>query len=115
MTTVPLLNDQVLTIPIHATGAGGEFEPVPSGDTFTATSSDPTALQAVIGQDAGGNAALVVNALKAGNQTVTVTVSDSAGLAPITQDFDIVADTAPTALALDVTGATHTAQPVPTA
>lgn len=115
MTSVPLLNDQVLTIGIHATGAGGEFEPAPSGDTFTATSSDPSALQAVIGKDAGGNAALVVNALKAGNQTVTVTISDSAGLAPVTQDFDIVADTAPVALALDVTGATHTSQAVPTA
>lgn len=113
MTTFSLPNDQILTITIKATDLAGAFEPIPVGDTFTVTVSDPASLNAVMGTDAAGNVALVVNALVPTATGVIVTVSDSSGLKAAEQVFDIVTDTAPVALALDMVDATHTSQPVP--
>lgn len=115
MANFPLPNDQVLTVTLKATNAGGAFEPIPSGDVFTVTVSDPASLQAVMGTDASGNAAVVLNALVQTAVGISVTVTDSAGLAAASQLFDIVADSTPTALALDLVDATHTTQAVPTA
>lgn len=113
MPNFELANDWVLTIPIQTTDNAGTVEPMPAGDVFTAASSDPASLQAVIGTDAGGNPAVVVNALVRAASNVTVTVTDSAGLIAATQVFDIVADAADTNIVLNVAGATHTTQPVP--
>lgn len=113
MANFELANDEILTITVKATNASGAFEPIPAGDTFTVTSSDPTSLNAVMGTDASGNVAVVVNALKQAATNVTVTVTDSAGLQAATQVFDIVADATATALALDIVDATHVPQPVP--
>lgn len=108
-----LPNDEILTITVKATNTAGAFEPIPAGDTFTATSSDPTSINAVMGTDAFGNVAVLVNALKQAASGVTVTVTDATGLTAASQVFDVVADVTPTALVLDIADATHTPQPVP--
>lgn len=116
--TVPnfeLANDEVLTITVKATNSAGAFEPIPAGDTFTATVSDPTSMNAVMGIDSAGNVAVIINALKQAASNVTLTVTDSTGLTAATQVFDIVTDATPTALVLDIADATHVAQPVPAA
>jgi hypothetical protein len=113
MANFELPNDEILTITMKATNSAGAFEPIPSGDVFTVVSSDPASLNAVMGTDAAGNVAVVVNALKQAASNVTVTVTDSAGLTAATQIFDIVTDATPTALALDLVDATHVPQPVP--
>lgn len=113
MPNFELANDWVLTIPIQTTDNAGTVEPMPAGDVFTAASSDPASLQAVIGTDAGGNPAVIVNALVRAASNVTVTVTDSAGLIAATQVFDIVSDAADTNIVLNVGGATHTTQAVP--
>lgn len=110
-----LPNDEILTVTIKATNSAGVFEPIPTGDTFTVVSSDPASLNAVMGTDASGNQAVLVNALVQHASNVTVTVTDSAGLTAATQIFDVVDDVTATALALDLTTATHTPQPVPAA
>ncbi len=115
MANYELPNDQILTVTVKATNAAGAFEPIPAGDTFTVTVSDPTSLNAVMGADAAGNVAVVLNALKQTASGVTVTVTDSSGLTAATQVFDIVADATATALVLDTVDATHTAQAVPAA
>lgn len=112
MANFELANDAVYTITLKAVNSAGAFEPLPAGDTFTATSSDPTVGNAVMGVDAAGNPALVVNAMtRAGTWTATVT--DSSGLTAATQVFDNVEDATPTALVLDLADATHVPQPVP--
>lgn len=110
-----LPNDEVVTITIKTTNSAGMTEPVPTGDVFTAVSSNPASLNAVIGTDASGNPALVVNALVQASPNISVTVSDSAGLAQDVQIFDIVADVTPTNVVLDLADATHAPQAVPTA
>jgi hypothetical protein len=115
MPNFELANDEVLSITVKATNSAGAFEPIPAGDTFTATVSDPTAMNAVMGTDAGGNIAVIVNALKQAATGVTLTVTDSTGLTAATQVFDIVTDATPTALVLHIADATHTSQPVPAA
>ncbi len=114
MPNFELPNDEVLTVTIHVTDMAGDTVPAPVGDTFTAVSSSPS-LNAGIGVDAAGHPALVVNALVQLSPNITVTVSDSAGLTNASQIFDIVADVAPANIVLDLVGATHVAQPVPTA
>ena len=114
MPNFELPNDEVLVITMKAANSAGAFEPLIVGDVYTAASSDPTIGNAVIGVDLAGNPALLVNAMtQAGTWTATVT--DSKGLAAVTQVFDNVVDATPTALVLDLVDATHTAQPVPAA
>ena len=115
MPNLELANDEVLTITIKTTDSAGATVPVPAGDTFTAVSSNPASLNAVIGKDAAGNPALVLNALVQASPNITVTVSDSAGLPQAVQIVDIVPDVTPTNIVLDVADATHVAQPAPTA
>lgn len=112
MANFELPNDEVLTITIKAVNVSGVFEPMPAGTTFTAASSDPTIGNAVIGVDASGNPALVVNAVSQAG-TWTATVTDSAGLTAVSQVFDNVVDATPTALTLDLVDATHVPQAVP--
>jgi hypothetical protein len=115
MADFQIQNDLVYTFTIHVENAAGALEPAPAGDTFTVVSSAPTSLNAVIGADAAGNPAVVVNALVAAGTGYTVTTSDSAGLKVATNLFDIVADVTPTQLVLDTADGTTVSQPVPTA
>jgi hypothetical protein len=110
-----LLNDQVLTIPILTTNSAGTVEPPPAGDTFSVISSAPASLGAAIGKTAAGNPAVVLTPLVQASPNITITVSDSAGLAQAIQICDIVVDANPTNVVLDTADATHVSQPVPTA
>ena len=115
VTQVPisLPNDVIRTIPILAENNEGVKEPAPAGDVFTATSSDPTKLNAAIGADAGGNPTVMINALVRTASGLTLTVSDSAGLKSISDTVTIVEDVTPTQLGLDEASATDVPQPVP--
>lgn len=115
MPNFELPNDEVVTITIQTTNASGTVEPVPAGDVFTVVSSNPASLGATVGQDAGGNPAVVLTPLVAASPNITITVSDSAGLAALTQLVDIVTDVTDTNIILDLADAKHVSQPVPTA
>lgn len=115
MANFMLPNDQVLTASIHVTDNAGGMEPAPAGDVFTVVSSNPASLNAVLGADAAGGPAVVMNAMVAAGTGYTVTVSDAAGLASSVTTVDIVADKTPANLMLDMVDSTHTKQPVPTA
>jgi len=120
MSTTQLPNDEVLSIPIVVLDADGAVVPAPAGDVFTVVSSDPTKLGAVVGvMPAGplaGHPAVAINALIQASTpgVLSITVSDSAGLAIDTMGVDIVADTTPKAIGLDLTDAQAVPQPVPT-
>lgn len=115
MANTLLPNDQILTASIHVNDSAGGMEPAPVGDVFTVVSSHPASLNAVLGVDAAGGPAVMMNALVQTGTGYTVTVSDAAGLTSWTGTFDIVADTTPVAIMVDLVDATHTSQPVPTA
>jgi hypothetical protein len=108
-----LPNDSVWTFPIVTMTALGTFEPVPAGDVPTVTSSNPVSMTAVA--SAAAPWTCTVTPLVQLSPGLTVTVADSAGLAPNTYTIDIVADVTPTNVGLDMTAGTHVAQPVPAA
>ena len=115
MANYELPNDEIVSIPIMTTNAAGVTEPNPAGDTFSVVSSNPASLNAVIGTMADGTTpAVVINALVQVSPGLTITVSDSAGLAAFTLTVDIVQDVTPANIVLDVADATKTSQPVPT-
>ena len=112
MPNYELSNDAVATITIKTTDAAGSVEPVPVGDVFTATSSNPASLQATIGADASGNPALILTPMVQASPNITVVVSDSAGLAQATQLVDVVPDVRDTNIILDLADATTKTQSV---
>lgn len=114
MPNFELPNDEVVTITIKTTTSSGSVVPVPSGDTFTATSSNPASLGVAVGTDASGAPAIVLTPLVQASPGLTVTVADSSGLAQASQIVDIVADVTPANVVLDLADATHTSQAVPT-
>ena len=114
MANFMLPNNQILTASIHVTDGAGGLEPAPVGDVFTVVSSNPVSLAAVLGTDAAGGPAVVMNALVAAGTGYTVTVTDAAGLTSSVTTIDIVADTSPANVVLDMVDATHVSQPVPT-
>lgn len=114
MANYELMNDEVVTITIKTTDSSGKVEPYPPGDVFTAVSSNPASLGVSIGADAAGNPALILTPLVQASPSLSVTVSDSAGLIQAIQGVDIVPDVSDTNIILDLASATHTAQPVPT-
>ncbi len=114
MANFELLNDEVVTIPILTDDAAGAAVPPPSGDVFTATSSNPTSLGVAIGATASGAPAVVLTPLVQVSPGLVVTVSDSKGLSSFALTVDIVADTTPKAIILDIADATEVSQPVPT-
>jgi len=115
MANFELLNDEVVTIPILTDDASGDPVPAPAGDTFTVVSSNPASLGAAIGATAAGNPAVVLTPLVRVSPGLSITVNDSAKLSSYTQAVDIVADTTPQAITLDIADATEVSQPVPTA
>lgn len=111
-----LANDMVASIPILVDDAAGDPVPAPSGDVFSAVAtgpagSTPDGLQVAV--DGSNN--LVLTPTVRVSPGWSVTVSDSSGLAAFTLPVDIVEDTTPKAITLDVAAATEVAQPVPTA
>jgi hypothetical protein len=108
-------SDSVVTVPILTTNSAGATEPAPAGDAFTVVSSNPTSLGASIGTTAAGGPAVVLTPLVQASPGITITVSDSAGLAQAVQICDVVVDASPTNVVLDLVDATHVAQKTPTA
>ena len=113
MSNFELTNDTVATITIKTTNSVGTVEPYPTGDAFTAASSKPASLAATIGTDAAGNPALVLTPLVQASPGITVTVSDSAKLSPVSLVVDVVQDVADTNIILDVADASNASQPTP--
>jgi len=115
MANFELANDEVATIPILVDDAGGAPVPAPAGDVFSVVSSNPASLGATIGTTAAGTPAVVLTPLVQASPNLSIVVSDSAGLSSFTLGIDIVADTTPKAITLDLTKVTEATQPVPTA
>lgn len=115
MANFELKNDQVATVSILTTNAAGVVEPAPAGDQFSVSSSDDASLGAEIGQNVSGGPAIVLTPKVPLASSITVTVSDSAGLAIATQLVDIVEDATPTNIVLDLAHAAFSSQPVPAA
>lgn len=113
MPNFELNSDAVYTIPILTTNSAGTVEPAPAGDVFSVTSSAPASLAAGIGKTAAGGPAVVLTPLVQASPSITVTVSNSAGLVQAVQICDIVVDVAPTNVVLDIADATHVLQPTP--
>jgi hypothetical protein len=109
-----LMNDAVDTITILVLDDAGTVEKADPADTFSVVSNNPASLNAVMGTDAGGNPAVVLNALVQVSPGLSFTVSDSAGLKAFTEMVDIVSDTKATAIGLDLANVTSATQPVPT-
>ena len=115
MANFELANDEVATIPILVDDAAGQPVPAPAGDVFSVVSSNPASLGATIGTTAAGNPAVILTPLVQASPNLSIMVGDSAGLSTFTQGVDIVGDTTPKAITLDLTKVTETSQPVPTA
>lgn len=115
MPNYELPSDGVATITIKTTNSSGVVEPTPAGDTFAVVSSNPASLGAAIGKDASGAPAVVLTPLVQQSPNITITVSDSAGLAQDVQIVDIVLDVNPKNIILDLADAVVTPQPTPTA
>lgn len=115
MANFELANDEVATIGILVDDASGAPVAAPAGDVFTVVSSNPASLGAAMGTTAAGGPAIVLTPLVQVSPGLQVTVTDSAGLTAFTQLIDIVQDTTPKAITLDITNAVEVAQPVPTA
>jgi hypothetical protein len=114
MPNFELASDEVATATILVRDAGGDIVAAPAGDTFSVASSSPS-LGVAIGADVKGAPAVVMTPLVVASPGIQVTVSDSAGLAQFIQVVDIVADTKPVALGLDLANVSETSQPTPTA
>lgn len=109
-----LQNDKVAFVPILTLDAEGTPVAAPTGDTFSVSSSSPASLLATIATVNGAVGVSLTPQVQA-SPNLTVTVTDSDGLSSYAQLVDIVADTTPKAISLDVADATFTAQPEPTA
>lgn len=113
MPNFELASDEVATITILARDASGDIVPAPAGDTFSVTSSNPASLAAAVGVDANGNPAIVLTPMVKASPNITVSVSDSAGLAVDEQIVDVVEDASPRAIGLDTANAALASQPEP--
>jgi hypothetical protein len=114
---IPLPNDEVLIVPILTDDTAGVPVPPPAGDIFSVVSSSPS-LTAVIDTTTlvpAGTPGVKINAMVQVSPGLSFTVSDSAGLTTIVQGVDIVADTTPKAITLDIAHAVVQTQPVPAA
>lgn len=104
-------------VPIQTKDADGNIVPPPPGDTFTATSSDPSITPSISAMPSGPlqgalATALLTGATEASN--VTITVSDADGLAVATQVCDVVAGP-PKTIFLDVSDAVNVPNAPPAA
>lgn len=99
---------------IRVANMAGVFEPVPSGDTFSVAVDDATKGFAEIGPNPKtGNPARGVRRATgaADGVSFTVTVSDSSGLTPWVETFDVVADATPAEIVGDPNSVTDVPLP----
>lgn len=113
MPVLNLLNDTIATLPIITEDSAGAAEPYPSGDTFSAVSSNPASLTASVVVVSPTQSNLVLTPLVQLSPGLTVTVTDTSGLPPEILTVNIVADTVDTQIALGTVAVV--AQPVPAA
>lgn len=113
--SVTITDTTVWTYPIHVTDAAGDVVPASSTDVFSTVSDTPASFNAVIGADATGAPAVVVNSLVQAGGPYTVTTTDSAGLTSDVTVFTVTSDTTPKNLVLDIVDGTSVSQPVPAA
>jgi hypothetical protein len=118
MANYELANDSVDDIMITVMDSSGNLVAPPPGDVFTALSSDPLTVNAMIATMPSGpnigKTSLRINALKKlSTAPVTVTVSDADALQSDMITVDVVADATPKTIKLDVVDALHTPQAVP--
>lgn len=118
MAAYPLKLNKVAHFVLTLTNASGGLDPVDPSDVFTVTSSDPTNLQAVIGQNASGQTEVAVSWLHTTDPMLTgvgISLTDSAGnTADNAETFDMVApDHVPDQIGIDTAAVTETDQPVP--
>lgn len=118
MANIQLKETDVYTITIMLLDPNtNQPEPVPAGDVFSVTASSP-AISTVIGTDANGNPAVVLNAVTlpgVNTMGMSFTVNDSAGDVAFVQGVDYPAPVQPGDIALDVTNAVVSTQAAPTA
>jgi hypothetical protein len=108
--------DKVATFTITETNAAGTVDPVAPADVFTVVNTDTVNLNAVVGVNAAGQPALVVNWLHTTaplTTGVSVTLTDSAGNTAAVQLFDMAEPVAHDQIGLDVAGVTTTTQAIP--
>lgn len=112
---MPQINDDwVLSIPLVTENAAGGVVTAPPGDTYAA-STDSASLAASIGTMGDGNTpALILTPMVVASTGITVTVTDSTGLAAYVDMWDIVPDVGPVKLDIDMSASTHIMQPTPT-
>jgi hypothetical protein len=112
-----LTNDAVAAIAIHTVDGPGDVVPAPSGDVFSAVSSDPAKMTAAIGTMPSGlmagKVALILTPLVKLAPGLTATVTDTAALTMDVLTVDIVGDLTPKAISLDTVDAVFTPQAVP--
>jgi hypothetical protein len=113
---IELANDEVLFIPILTDNAEGMPVAPPAGDTFSVVSDSPSLAVAIDTTTLAppGTPAVKINATVQASPGLSFTVSDSAGLTVFIQGVDIVPDTTPKAITLDLAHEVVQAQPVPT-
>jgi hypothetical protein len=90
-----------------------KYQPLPNGDEFTIENSNPDALNAVIGTNHVGAPAVLLNALVPEAQGIMLKISDSAGLAPVELEVEIIPAPPTEALDLDVLNILTSPQPAP--
>lgn len=104
----------VITLKNPVTNA---LDPVPAGDVFSVTSSDPTNLNAVIGTNAAGMATVSVNWLHTTSpmlQGVGISLTDSVGdVRDDAEVFNMVAPDHVDQIGIDIAGVVETDQSVP--
>jgi hypothetical protein len=117
-----LKNNMVEWIAIHVVDAAGDVVPAPSGDVFSATSSDDKMVKAEIGtmpfgplQGAVALGLTPMVKLADATAALVVTVADTSNLTKAELDITIVGDLTPAAINLDTTDAVFVPQAVPAA
>ena len=115
MPVLNLLNDTIATVPITTEDSAGAVEAYPTGDTFTAVSSNPASLGVAIVVVSPTQSNFVLTPLVQVSPGLTVTISDSSGLPPEILTVNIVDDTVDTQIVANLGAVTTVAQPVPTA
>jgi hypothetical protein len=119
MSNFELADDTIAAIAIHVVDAAGDVVPAPTGDVFSAVSSDPTKMTAMIGTMPSGPmvgaVALILTPLVKLAAALTATVTDTAALTSEVLTVDVVSDLTPKAISLDTVDAVLTSQAVPAA
>ena len=107
MANFELMNNKIVTFPVVCADAAGATFPLPAEDTITVSNPDPTALGvAVVGSTN------VLTPLLPTASGIVLTVS-AGSLSPASLVVDIVPDTTPVAVVVEVGSATKTSQAVP--